>query len=95
MPQLTVSEGYGNSRTVDTEKCAKLLNYALLDTDEIRRDAETALPDGCEYVGVAYSGCSVSSPQWYVMRKTFTNNKMTRLQFQGNIAWDNRSQGWI
>ncbi|HWY35977.1 MAG TPA: hypothetical protein VNX68_15140 [Nitrosopumilaceae archaeon] len=70
------------------------LDY-VLSTEEVRWDLPASYANAFTYKGIAPSGSPTSSPVWQVVRVSFNNiQRKTREQFQANIAWDNRANGW-
>lgn len=62
---------------------------------ESRMDYDTRTDDQPVYVGRAYAGTATSADTWTVRKMTYdTKKRVTRIQVQFDIAWDDRTVGW-
>lgn len=94
MAQIVTELGYGKQSIVEDSTFTRLLSGQVYDDEEIRREAFTDDGSGYEYVGVAKAGSGVEDQVWCVIRRSFTSNRCSRVQFRADISWSNRSQGW-
>lgn len=79
-----------------TQTFTRLLSSSVNNGEELRRDSPSVFANSFEYVGLSLSGSLTSSAVWSVMRITYDiRGKSVRFQFQDQISWDNRTQGWL
>ena len=92
MALLAFRLGNGRYGIVDADTCQRILNEALYDTEELRKDTPLALQSSYSYSGLALSGSATSSPVWNVVRFTYdANGAESRIQYLPSITWDGRA----
>lgn len=72
----------------------RILQEQIKNTEEVRFDQPQTYNNTFEYIGIAPAGSLTSDFVWGIIRVSWVMNKKIRIQFQDNVAWDNRTQGW-
>ena len=82
------------SADIETDVFTRICTEQFFDTEEVRMDKPQTFDGTFEYVGVAETGSATSDAVWQIIRVTWTANRPTRRQFQPDMIWDDRTQGW-
>lgn len=72
----------------------RILNEQLNDNEQVLFDKPQTFDGTYEYIGVANVAAQQSSASWFVIRISYIQNRRTKMQFQGSMSWNNRTQGW-
>lgn len=94
MSRLQSRLGYGRVGDVELDSFTRLLTNQIFDNEEVRLDKPLSWDNTYEYVSLALAGSSIDDPVWDCIRRTWVNNRCVRMQYQPNIAWSNRANGW-
>jgi len=78
-----------------TQNFGRILNQQLNDNEQMMLDKPQIFDGTYEYVGVANNTALPSDPVWMVIRKSWSANRVVKVQYRPNVAWTHHVNGWL